>query len=156
MNLPSGYFISSSLAARDQDALEELFYFNPNQAKIRESVEAAVRQFGTPQMKTEAGRCRLVLPQIGEGQTMYLYKSGRIPVLAGVMIYVRDGNCLRILFWGLHPDHTCSARPQSYLLLEMIEALKQAGRKIVGIEKISFRFGAREHFLTLAETPSSK
>lgn len=143
------YYLTSKLNQEDLGALEQLFYFNPNQWKLRESVEAAVGQFGTPRIINCGGTLRMVLPDIGEAQTLYLYKSGTQDILAGVVVYIREECLLRVLFWALHPDYTLGSQPESYLLLEMVDALKKTAKRIVGIETITFRFGAREHRLRI-------
>ena len=143
------YYLTSKLNKEDLEALEELFYFNPNQWKLRESVEAAVSQFGTPQIANRGGTLRVILPDIGEAQTLYLYRSGRKHILTGVVVYIREEHVLRVLFWALHPDYTFGSQPESYLLLEMVDALKKTAKRVVGIEMISFRFGAREHTLRI-------
>ena len=127
--------------------LEELFYFNPNQWKLREAMEEAVSQFGTPRITDSGGRLRLILRDIGEAQTLYLYKSGPKKILTGVVVYIREERRLRVLFWGVHPDYTFESMREKYLLLEMVDALKKVAKRIVGIEMISFRFGSREHTL---------
>ena len=143
------YYLTSKLDREDLGALEELFYFNPNQWKLREAVEAAVGRFGTPRITNHDGRLRMILPDIGEAQTLYLYESGRKHILTGVVVYIREENFLRVLFWGLHPDYTSGSKPQTYLLLQMVDELKNTARRIVGIETISFRFGSREHTLRI-------
>jgi hypothetical protein len=145
----SEYYLTSKLNKEDLGALEELFYFNPNQWKLRESVEAAVSQFGTPRITNCDGTLRMVLPDIGEAQTLYLYKTGPKQILTGVVVYIREEHLLRVLFWALHPDYTLGSQPESYLLLEMVDALKKTSKRIVGIEMISFRFGSREHRLRI-------
>jgi len=141
------FYLTSKLKREDVDALEQLFYFNPNQWKLRESVEAAVSQFGTPRITNSDGTLRMVLPDIGDAQTLYLYKSGRKHVLTGVVVYIREENLLRVLFWGLHPDYTFRSDPRTYLLLKMVDALKNAAKRIVGVQMIRFRFGSREYTL---------
>jgi hypothetical protein len=145
----SEYYLTSNLNEEDVEALEELFYFNPNQWKLRESVEAAVSQFGTPRITNCGGKLRMILPDVGEAQTLYLYKSGRKHILAGVVVYIRQEQLLRVLFWALHPDYTFSTNPDNYLLLKMVDALKDTAKRIVGVQMISFRFGAREYKLRI-------
>src|SRR5690349_5111476 len=95
------FYLTSNLNSDDLEALERLFYFNPNQWKLRESVKAAVSQFGTPRITNCGGKLRMTLPDIGEAQTLYLYKSGRKHFLTGVVVYIREGHLLRVLFWAL-------------------------------------------------------
>ena len=143
------YYLTSKLNREDLDALEQLFYFNPNQWKLRESVETAVKQFGTPRITNCDGSLRMILPDIGEAQTLYLYESGPKHILTGVVVYIREEHLLRVLFWALHPDYTFRSKPQSYLLLKMVDALKSSAKRIVGIKMITFRFGSREHTLRI-------
>lgn len=143
------FYLTSSLNGEDLEDFERLFYFNPNQWKLRESVEAAVSQFGTPRITNCGGKLRMTLPEMADAQTLYLYKSGRKHILTGVVVYIRQEQLLRVLFWALHPDYTFSTNPDNYLLLKMVDALKDAARRIVGVQMISFRFGAREYKLRI-------
>jgi len=145
----SEYYLTSTLNRKDLGALEKLFYFNPNQWKLRESVEAAVSQFGAPRITNRDGTLRMILGEIGEAQTLYLYRSGRKHVLIGVVVYIRDQRLLRVLFWALHPDYTFRSKPQMYLLLTMVDALKNTAKRIVGVEMINFKLGSREHTIRI-------
>jgi len=141
------YFVTSKLADEDVQDLEDLFYFNPNQWKLKESVEAAVRQYGAPIIEKSDGKLRLSLTRIEQGQTLYLYEAGPKSILAGVVVYIRDGRRLKVLFWGLKPKYTVQYTPNQYLLIEIVNALRKVGKSIVGIELICYRFGSREYSL---------
>src|ERR1035441_5657117 len=107
----SEYVLSSSLEARDVENLEQLFYFNPNQWKLRKALEAAVEQYGTPQILNSSGKWRVMLPKIEGAQSLYLYRKKQEAELIGVMLYIRKEAFLKVLFWGLKPGFTSQAIP---------------------------------------------
>ena len=143
------YLLSSELSPTDRSALENLFFFNDNQARLRESVLQAVERYGAPKIVRSEGRIRLVLPQIQNAQTLYVRTDVFIPLLIGVVVYVREATNLKILFWALKPDHTAQAAPGKSLLLEIVEMLKEVGRRIVGVDYIAFELGLREYKLRI-------
>jgi hypothetical protein len=146
----SEYQVSSTLLAADQPALETLFFFNDNQARLREAVVRAVARYGVPTILRSEGKIRIVLPSIENAQTLYLRTNDLNPVLVGVVVYVRENRQLKILFWALRPDKTCQAHPGNYVLLEILEMIKEVGRRIVDVDFIAFEFGSREFKLRVS------
>jgi hypothetical protein len=139
-----GYFITSELKRGEAAELEELFYFNPNQWKIRQSLEVSIQKYGTPQIKVANGKIHLLLEKIEGHQTLYLRHRSLSDRLAGTMVYIREDDVLRILFVALKPEHTMKALNGVNPLIMMFEALKQVGRRIVGINYIVFTLDRRE------------
>ena len=145
----SKYRVSSTLPVADRPALESLFFLNENQSRLRESLFAAVGRYGAPQIVNSEGKIRLVLPRIENAQTLYIRTNELSPLLIGVVVYVREEKNLKILFWALRPDYTAQGKPGKYLLLEIVEILKDVGRRIVEIDHIAFEFGSREFTLRI-------
>ncbi|MGO8700483.1 MAG: hypothetical protein ACLQVY_22570 [Limisphaerales bacterium] len=143
------YQVSSTLPAADRAALERLFFFNENQARLRDSVVRAVEGYGGPKIVRREGMLRLVLPRIENAQTLYFRTNEFNPLLVGVVVYVREERNLKVLFWALRPDCTCESQPGQYLLLEIVETLKDVGSRIVGVDGIAFEFGSREYKLRI-------
>lgn len=129
--------------------MEELFYFNPNQWKIRRSLETAIEKYGTPQITVSKGRIHLLLDKIEGHQTLYLRHRAIDDRLVGTMVYIREGEVLRILFVALKPDHTMKALNGVNPLIMMYEALKEIGRRIVGINFIVFTMDRKELHLAV-------
>jgi hypothetical protein len=143
------YRVSSALSAADKPALEKLFFFNDNQARLRETVERAVEKYGVPEIIKCEGKLRLILPRIENAQTLYLRTNDLSPSLIGLVVYVREDRSMKILYWALRPDYSSRSNTRKYLLLEIVEMLKAVGRRIVGIDSIAFEFGSREFKLRI-------
>jgi hypothetical protein len=90
-----------------------------------------------------------VLPLIEQAQTLYLRTNEFNPLLIGVVVYVREERNLKILFWALRPDCTSQTKAGKNLLLEIVEMLKDVGRRIVDVDCIAFEFGSREFKLRI-------
>jgi hypothetical protein len=145
----SEFRVSSTLPAASRPALESLFFFNDNQLRLRESVVRAVAAYGSPKIVTNEGKIRLVLPHIENAQTLFLRTNGFNHSLIGVVVYVREKRNLKVLFWALRPDWTSQTKPGKYILLEIVEMLKDVGRRIVEVDRIAFEFGSREYKLRI-------
>ena len=143
------YRVNSTLPAAEGPALERLFFFNDNQSRLRQSVVRAVEGYGGPKIVKSEGKIRLVLPRVENAQTLYLRTNDFNPLLIGAVVYVREGRNLKILFWALRPDYTSRTRPGKSLLLEIVELLKDVGRRIVEVDHIAFEFGSREYKLRI-------
>ena len=94
------YQVSSTLPAADRAALERLFFFNENQARLRDSVVRAVEGYGGPKIVRREGMLRLVLPRIENAQTLYFRTNEFNPLLVGVVVYVREERNLKLSSFG--------------------------------------------------------
>jgi len=144
-----GYFITSELESGEAAELEKLFYFNTNQWKIRPSLEAAIQEYGTPQITVADGRIQMRLERIEGHQTLYLRHRAALDRLVGTIVYVRQQEALRVLFFALKPEHTLQALEGVNPLLMLFEALKEIGRKIVGVNAIVYTLGHKEIRLSI-------
>lgn len=151
--MESGYFITSELEAGKAAELEELFFFNPNQWRIRKSVEAVIQEYGTPQITVFHGRVQMVLENTEGYQTLYLRHRVAEDRLVGTIVYVREQEALRVLFFALQPEHTMEALGGVNPLVMMFEALKEIGRRIVGVKSILYTSDRKELRLSVRNAP---
>jgi hypothetical protein len=142
-----GIFISSSLPERHRAQLEELFFFNPGQRKMRTAIERSISQYGTPQITETGGRVRLTLPAIPDAQTFYIYPDEGAEELIGIALCIRKAQFFHVLFWGIKASHSFSMNPRAYVLLEIVQNLRSIAKRIVGIEYLSFDVGSTRQVL---------
>jgi hypothetical protein len=142
--LGAGYFLTSELESGAAAELEKLFYFNPNQWKIRPSLEVAIQKYGTPQIAVSHGAIQMLLEKIQGHQTLFLRCHARGDQLAGAIVYVREREALRVLFFALKPEHTMKTLNGVNPLAMMFEALQGIGRRIAGVNSIVCAVGRKE------------
>jgi len=143
------YYVSSRLEAGYQEELEELFYFNRNQSRIREALRDAVQRYGTPQIRRNGDHLSLELATIPHVQALYVFQDGPRPGLVGVVVFSRKDSLLRVIYIGLDPQHAYTPERQDYLLVELVRTLREIGRKIRGVEAVEFSTGRRSFRLTV-------
>ncbi len=148
--LTKRYQFVSRLEARHQEALEALFYFNDNQARISGALRHAVERYGSPQIQLEGEYLALRLSSVPQVQALFVMTPEDPVTLAGVVVYAREGVLLRVAYVGLAPAHAFTAAKQNFLLLEIFETLRQVGRRIRGVEAVEFTTGRRNLRLSLS------
>jgi len=148
-----GYFITSELPSEEAAELEELFYFNPNQWKIRQSVEAAIQKYGTPQITVSGGKIRILLEKLEGHQTLFLRHRGIEDRLIGTILFVREKEVLRVLFFAIKPEYTMGEAGEVNPLIMMLNALKEIGRRIVDVQAIVFTLDRKEVRLSIHHKP---
>lgn len=135
------FFLISQLESGYAHELEELFYFNENQWKLNDVIHRSVEAYGSPSIRNAGEWLRLEFKGITDAQTLYLLRGEVHRELAGVMIYVREDESLRLLYVGLKPEFTFPRFADHCLLAAMLEALREVGGRIKGITRIEFGEG---------------
>jgi len=129
----------SSKAARDaRPAVEELFFFNPRQYRVRNGIVNSLGRFGHPRIEdTISGLSVRVGDQ--EAQTLFAFDSDRRngnPV--GIVIFLRTSQDeIAIMHMAVHPDYALHGRRAGLGLgLVLIEKVKEIASRIVGVRRI--------------------
>src|ERR1700744_1172050 len=79
--------ISSTLAAEQRPALEELLFFNINQHRVRMGIQQSIDTYGVPEIQVADGSLRVGVGDIVGVQSLFaLSTAGR---LLGVAVFVR-------------------------------------------------------------------
>ena len=136
--IAENFFMSSEISETYFEELEELFFFNPNQGKVHNDLKQTIETYGYPCIRKNNNRLYLQFESGQETQTLYLFRDGCIPELAGVVVYIREQSSLRVLYIGLIPQLTYSVTYERCLLLDIISALRVIGKKLKDVRKIEF------------------
>ena len=133
----------SSKAARGaRPAVEELFFFNPRQYRVREGIINSLGRFGHPRIEdTMSGLSVRVGDQ--EAQTLFAFDSDRSngnPV--GIVIFLRTSpDEIAIMHIAVHPDYALHGRRAGLGLgLVLIEKVKEIASRIVGVRRIALHY----------------
>ena len=135
--------VFTSKAMKDaRPALEELFFFNPRQYRVREGIVNSLGEFGHPRIEeTEGGLSIRIGKQ--EAQTLFAFDGDRRdskPV--GTIIFMRTSQEeIAILHLAVHPDYALPGRRAGLGLgLALIEKVKEIATRIVGVRRIVLQY----------------
>ncbi len=131
---------SSRVPSQCRAALEELLFFNPQQARVREGIINSLQQFGHPRLEEAAGVLSVRVGD-GEAQTLFAYDRERLahePV--GVVVFLRTSPAeIVIVHVAVHPDYALQGRHAGAGLgVTLVEKVKEIAARIVGVQKIRF------------------
>ena len=130
----------SALDASYREELEELLFFDPNQQKAFALVSEAIRRYGKPRIVDGDRRLGVALDSAVEMQTLFVLE-GRRPnaPLVGAIGYTRESrSTLAVVFAAVRADYAGrGAKAAEFLLVRMIDQLREIGRRIRGIESLN-------------------
>ena len=129
----------SSKVARDaRPAVEELFFFNPRQYRVRDGIVDSLGKFGHPRIEDTMSGLSV---RVGdhEAQTLFAFDLDRRdanPV--GVVIFLRTAPAeITVIHIAVHPDYALPGRRAGLGLgLVLIEKVKEIASRIVGVRRI--------------------
>jgi hypothetical protein len=132
-----------SKATKDaRPALEELFFFNPRQYRVREGIVNSLGKFGHPRIEDTANGLSI---RVGdhEAQTLFAFdqdRRGGDPV--GVVVFIRTSPPeIAIMHVAVHPDYALQGRHAGLGLgLILIEKVKEIASRIVGVRRIALHY----------------
>ena len=123
-------------------ALEELFFFNPRQYRVREGIVNSLGKFGHPRIEDTTNGLSI---KVGdhEAQTLFVYdrdRRGDDPV--GVVVFIRTSPTeIAIMHVAVHPDYSLQGRRAGLGLgLILIEKVKEIASRIVGVRRIALHY----------------
>ena len=123
-------------------ALEELFFFNPRQYRVREGIVNSLGQFGHPRIEDTPNGLSI---RVGdhEAQTLFVFdqdRRGSDPV--GVVVFIRTSPTeIAIMHVAVHPDYALQGRRAGLgLALILIEKVKEIASRIVGVRRIALHY----------------
>ena len=123
-------------------ALEELFFFNPRQYRVREGIVSSLGEFGHPRIEDTVSGLSI---RIGnrEAQTLFAFdrdRSENNPV--GVVIFIRTSPTeISIVHMAVHPDYALQGRRAGLGLgLVLIEKVREIASRIVGVQRIILHY----------------
>lgn len=125
---------TSELGREYSQTLERLVFFNPNQAKLIPELESVVREYGSPAIEVSGNHLKITTTKLPDLQTLFVLKDSLITKLAGVVVYIREGNALRVLFFALDPRIAYLPGRQDCVLGEILDQMRLIGGQIKGVD----------------------
>ena len=136
--------LCSSIGEEYGRELEELFFFNPRQHIVRDRAAQHIERYGTPEILQHDEVITIGLGRAGHAQTLFMMMGSGRADLVGVVIHVREGERLKILYFALKPSCAQTLQAFSELLLFMIDSIKNIGKHIKGIKYIDWCVGGKD------------
>ena len=117
------------------EALEAMFYFNPNQARHYRRIAKVIETYGPPKIVKKNGRVSLGIEGMPDCQSLFAFYG---PKLAGAMIYDQPSeNKVNLLHLALEPSFTTDGPYGSVqlmnLMIDYLRALFQNNERTVEI-----------------------
>ncbi|HRJ70601.1 MAG TPA: hypothetical protein PLS03_00170 [Terrimicrobiaceae bacterium] len=133
---------TSSLPTQHRGRLEEIFFFNPHQGRLREQIIRSVEKHGNPEICERNGSLCIAVAGVPEAQCLYALSDGKAgPLLVGVVVFNRSGpEALEILHIAADENFGLSGRRTPVGIL-LVEELLRIARQIHGIKSLHLPYG---------------
>lgn len=120
-----------------REALERLFYWNPQQQVFLSPIQSAVDQFGSPSIRVQDGEIDLSLPKLVQAQCLFaVTPSAGIP-MAAILFHRDHGKDLKIVHMASLPNPS----GQQYAAAALLKKVITVARSIRGVEVIHLPYG---------------
>ncbi|UCH19000.1 MAG: hypothetical protein JSW36_08455 [Burkholderiales bacterium] len=132
--------------------VESLFFFNPAQPALIESIRKSVEEFGVPQIVERGDRICLGIPARDAQCLFACDRAQQPPGPVGVVLYLRTTpHLLRILHLAVSPAYADDGPLfDRGLALRLVDEVRALGRRISGVRRIQLPYRARA-FLSVVE-----
>ena len=130
---------TSRAPRRCKPALENLLFFNPRQALVRDGIVHSLAEFGHPRL-AETNDGLSVSVGNHEAQTLFAFDLDREADPVGVVVFLRTSPAeIAIMHVAVNPDYALQGkRAGAGLGVALIEKVKEIASRIVGVERIVF------------------
>ena len=130
----------SKVQEQYREAVENLFFLNPRQNRVRAGIIDALEKFGQPWLEEKDHSLYL---RVGdkEVQTLFAFDDSRTSSdLVGVVVFLRMRSSptdIVIVHMAVHPDYALRGqRASEGLGLALIEKVKEIASRIRGVERL--------------------
>ncbi len=131
---------TSKVPKQSREAVENLFFLNPRQYRVRNNIVDALKQFGHPRLEEKDDSIYLCVGD-KDAQTLFVFDDstyGGDPV--GAVVFLRDSPTeVVIVHIAVHPDYALHGRRARLGVgMALVDKVKEIASRIVGVEKIVF------------------
>ncbi len=130
--------LCAELSAEWKESLEELLFFNPQQALLEKKILETIHAFGLPRIIDHHGRLSIELgDSTAPGALFALVGAGEDEHLAGLLLFLRKDAGLLCLHMSVAEDYS-SRGPRASLRVAMrlLDELRKIGSRIAGVNHI--------------------
>jgi len=122
--------------------LEELFFFNPAQYRVREGIVNSLSKFGHPRIEETADAISIRVGNV-EAQTLFVFdRDRRVGDPVGVVVFIRTSPTdIAVMHVAVHPNYALQGRYAGLGLgLILIEKVREIASRIVGVRRITLHY----------------
>jgi hypothetical protein len=132
-----------SLPVEDYDAVERLVFFNACQTRAREAIVRALELFGSPQIVRDEHSVRVALEKRDDAQCLFaVATAGSRRILLGMVVFIRvDQKELLVVHLAVADRYQRRPRAMLALTVSLVEAVRAAGRRLKGVERVRVLYG---------------
>jgi hypothetical protein len=148
---------TSAVDGRLRMSVESLFFFNPAQPALIESIRTSVEEFGVPQIVERGDRVCLGIPARDAQCLFACDRAQQPPEPVGVVLYLRTApHLLRILHLAVSPDYADDGPLcDQGLALRLVDEVRALGRRISGVRRIQLPYRAKA-FLSVGDRGAAR
>lgn len=142
--------ILASLEADWKESVEELLFFNPQQAALEQKILETIHNFGLPRVRVRDER---VVLEVGDnlevGALFALARSGEDKELAGLLLFLRRENALLCLHLSVAENYTMRGdRAGLRIAARLLDEIRCIAKRIAGVEYVGIYY-CREGWYTV-------
>jgi hypothetical protein len=131
---------ASKAPKEHREAVEQLFFFNPQQSRMREGIINSLEKFGLPRLEVNEDFLSVKVADV-EAQTLFVFKRNKAkstPI--GVVVFLRTSREeIGILHIAVDEQHSLhGSRSGLGLGVVLMEKVREIAARIVGVERIVF------------------
>ncbi len=134
--------ITSKLPAEQRTALEQLFFFNVNQHRVRVGIQQSIDTYGVPEIREKDGSLRIHVGDIEGVQNLFAVSTEGRPV--GVAVFVRSAHeRFAVLHLVVDPQLSASPELNTRVLLRLMHEIRSTARRTRGVDCIEMAYKVR-------------
>jgi len=137
---------TSELSVEQLPQLEDLLFFNENQAPYRRAVVESIEKFGEPQVRVDRGLLRVHTSLLGEVQALYVVEGDATPRPIGAAVYARtSADTVTVLHIGVHPDFVATGpQARQMVAVRLIRKVNAVAAAIKDVRQVVMPYGFGE------------
>jgi hypothetical protein len=144
---PARVHFTSELSADRLGQLEELLFFNENQAQYRNVVVESIERFGEPRIRNDRGLLRVHTSRLGEVQTLFAVEhrlDAHRPV--AVAVFARTAtDTMTLLHIAVHRDFAATGPfANEMVTMKLVGGVAKSSARIKDIRKVEMLYGMAE------------
>lgn len=123
--------------------MEELLFFNRQQARVRNRIVDSIQSYGVPEVMETDGTLRVRLDGRADAQSLFGLTGDVEPTLIGAVVYVRDRRERFVVVHIAVDEKHSSVGPGAgqQVLLRMLIAVRRAATATAGVRSVDFFYG---------------
>lgn len=130
-----------------EDAIQDLFYFHPDQRKYNGRILSAISQHGKPELvSSEAGLTFQLSNNLNPQQTLFVHRKQPNSGLIAIVIWVKQESTMNLAHLVLNKSFTLEENEQNFK--EIILGLKKMSSIFKGIDAIGLAYSKKKLPLT--------